>query len=113
MPSRLAPLPFAALRLALPLLSLAACAAPPPAPVKAKLEVRPAGALRSTDADSATCLSQGHPVGTDDYARCLLRLAEQRRGGGGWRGAAPEETLKIGDWCWAVTSPDPFRCLDI
>jgi len=109
-PARLAPL-----RLAAPVLvALAGCAAPPPAPIAAKLEVRPAGALRSTDADSAACLSQGHPVGTDDYARCLLRLAEQRRGGGaGWRAAAPEETLKIGDWCWAVTAPDPFRCLDI
>lgn len=101
------------LRLSLCLLVLAACAAPPLAPSSAKLEVRPAGALRSSDADSATCLSQGHPVGTDDYARCLLRLAEQRRSGGSWRGAAPAETLKLGDWCWAATSSEPFRCHDI
>lgn len=95
------------------LVLLAACAGPPSAPRAAPPEIRPAGALRSTDADSAACLSQGHPIGTDDYARCLLRLAEQRRGGGSWRGAAPEETLKIGDWCWATTGPAPFRCLDI
>lgn len=97
---------------ALLMLALGACAAPPP-PGPVGLAVRPAGALKSTDADSAACLSQGHPIGTDDYARCLLRLAEQRRGGGSWRGAWPGETFKLGDWCWAATAGEPFRCHDI
>jgi hypothetical protein len=99
------------LALFLAALGLAGCAAAP-RPKAAALEARPAGALKSTDADSAACLSQGHPIGTDDYARCLLRLAEQRRGEAG-RAMGSGETLKLGGWCWSATAPEPFRCHDI
>lgn len=102
------------LRLSLALALLAGCAAPRPEPPKAAAPSLPAGALKSTDADAAACLSQGHPVGTDDYARCVLRLAEQRRAGGAAEEAlTPDMPVKVGDWCYAMTSPDPFLCFDI
>ena len=94
-------------------LVLAGCAAPQPAQPPAG-PIKPAGALRSTEADGAACLAQGHPIGTDDFARCLLRLTEQRRAGAPPGAAyAPEAPVKLGDWCYVATSPEPFACFDI
>ena len=93
---------------------LAACAPQARSPLGTEPQALPAGALRSSEADANACLAQGHPIGTDDYARCLLRLAEQRRAG-----AAPgtpfelEEAVKLGDWCYVATAPEPFPCFDI
>lgn len=99
------------LRLTFALAVLAGCAraVEPPAAAPSL----PAGALKGMDADSAACLSQGHPMGTDGYARCLLRLAEQRRAGGAKDADKPEEPVKVGDWCYVATSPEPFLCFDI
>jgi hypothetical protein len=82
--------------------------------MRAEPLAQPAGALRSTEADANACLAQGHPIGTDDFARCLLRLAEQRRAGVA-PGAPfkPEEPVKLGDWCYVATSPEPYLCFDI
>lgn len=100
-------------RLAISLVLLAACAAPPPQQAS-EPRALPAGALRSTDADAASCLAQGHPIGTDGYARCLLRLAEQRRAGA-VPGAPfkPEEPVKLGDWCYVASEREPYPCFDI
>ena len=93
---------------------LAACAPQAPQRVQVEPMALPAGALRSTEADANACLAQGHPVGTDDYARCLLRLAEQRRAGAVPGGPfKPEEPVKLGDWCYVATSPEPYPCFDI
>ena len=99
----------------LALLALLAACAPQPSPsLGTGPQALPAGALRSSEADADACLAQGHPIGTDDYARCLLRLAEQRRAGAApGTPFEPEEPVKLGDWCYVATSPEPYLCFDI
>lgn len=103
-----------ALRLLPAIALLVACAPQPSGRLRTEPLAQPAGALRSTEADAMACFAQGHPIGTDDFARCLLRLAEQRRAGAP-AGAPyePEEPVKLGDWCYVATAPEPYPCFDI
>ncbi len=93
---------------------LVACAPQPSGRERAEPLAQPTGALRSTEADAATCFAQGNPIGTDDFARCLLGLAEQRRAGAP-PGVPfePEEPVQLGDWCYVATAPEPYLCFDI